>query len=177
MKKVILALALATALMVVGPASAGKIQIFNHCPVSSPALKVAPFGTDTNQTVSNPVHLGFGWAAQQPQQVTQFLAAQFATTVSITDALGVEWYPYEHSWAQGAGAFWGPINATTGTNNAGNFVPLYASNYVTPNFTLPDGQYYLSLDLGLKTGVNDGENAARPGSWLVTTNCSFQVTG
>jgi hypothetical protein len=181
MKKMILALALAlaTGFVLVGPASAGKIQLYNRCPVSSPALRVPTFGTDTNQTVTNPVHLGFGWAAQKPQQVQQFLAAQYATTISITtDPLGLnEVYPLEQSWGQGGGSYWGPITAITGTNNAGNPVPLYASNYITPDFTLPDGQYYLSLDLRLVTGVNDGENAARPGSWLTITSCSFTVTG
>lgn len=178
MRRVILALALALglALAVVGPAAAGKINLYTGCAFSSPSLRTSG-GSNTNQTVANPVRLGFGWAAQKQQQVQQFLNAQYANTVSITDAAGTEFYPYEHSWLRGLGSFWGPIVPTMLTSKNGAQFSGYASTYRTPDFTLPDGQYYLHLDLDLATGVNDGQNAAGPGSWLTITNCPFTVTG
>ena len=202
MKRAILALALALglALAVVAPAAASRINLYQGCAYSSTSLRVSG-GANTNQTVANPVRLGFGWAAQKQSQVQSFLNSQYATNIEIDTASGdavnpvgnpLNPYPdetgvvqgvasgptlpFETTWGQGGGSFWSPITAQTLIGRNGNPMQGYVSNYVA-QFTLPDGQYYLSLNLGLKVGVNDGQNAANPGSWLTITNCPFTVTG
>jgi len=129
------------------------------------------FGTDQEGLG---VRLAYGWAAQQTVQLDQFLAVQ-SGTVTLT---GPNNYSHTDSWAKGDTTGWSPYTVTQGTP-PGQSQPTDV--YLTQKFTnfgngLAAGNYLLSVDLRIKTGVNDGYGAAKPGSWVKVTNCPVTIT-
>jgi opacity protein-like surface antigen len=122
--------------------------------------------------------LHFGWAAQKSSQVKQFLTFQFSNGASLYDTTqdpATLVWSYQ-PWPMGGDSFWSAITSTTVTGPSGKPVPAYVSNHNTAFPTLIAGHTYVfSIDLELKSGVNDGFNAVAPGPWLQITNCSITV--
>jgi hypothetical protein len=174
MKRLVVLVVVLGALVAASTASASKVQLFGPCQWTAPALKTSG-GSAGNQTVTNPVWISFGWAAQQRVQVQQFLDAQYSNGISITDASGS--VVYSTSWTQGGAGngSWSAIAPQTIQDRAGNQSSGFASLWRSPDLTLAAGQYTLALDVDLAKGVNDGFGAAKPGSWLNITACTFTV--
>lgn len=124
-----------------------------------------------------PVRLQYGWAALQTQQLDQFLAVQNGT-LTLTTSAGDP--VYSKTWATGETTGWSSYSPQQLTPSATQDGATYYDGWATwrnEDFgQLQTGTYYLSMDLQLTTGVNDGFGAGTPGSWIKLTNCELIVT-